>query len=176
MSRFSALTENEGAGVPVSVASAFSKLERWRRRMSICVSVVSMSACCCATSSAERAFLQVDRVGEDVELDVGLPQVEVGGGEVGDEQEARRLEVRRRLLGGSPRGGDEARHAATEVDLVARLQADEEVGLHRGEVRRRVVVERPVLRDARARVARGERHLRPLLAGDGREILRVDLL
>ena len=47
----------------------------------------------------ERAPLQGDRAGQDVELDVGRAQVEVGGGEVGAEQQPGVLEVGGRLLG-----------------------------------------------------------------------------
>jgi hypothetical protein len=47
----------------------------------------------------ERAALQRDRARQHVELDVDRAQVEVGGREVGAEQEAGVLEVGRRLLG-----------------------------------------------------------------------------
>ena len=47
----------------------------------------------------ERAPLQRDRARQHVELDVDGAQVEVGTGEIGTDQEARVLEVGRRLLG-----------------------------------------------------------------------------
>ena len=91
-----------GAGVPVSVAIACSNCARWRRSRSTWVSVVSSSACCCATSrpetaprswrevhELERAALQRDRPRQHVELGVDRAQVEVGGREVGGQQQPR---------------------------------------------------------------------------------------
>ena len=83
-------------------------------------------------------------------------QVEVGGGEVGGEQQPHVLEVGRGLLAPTPaRLRPCSRTRPDEVGLVADASsADDEVVLHRREVRRRVVGERPVRGDALARCAR----------------------
>ena len=123
--------EKTGAGVPVSVAMACSNWTRCLRSTSTCVSVLSSSACCCATSRPEaaprswravarleRTSLQVDRAREDVELDVGLAQVEVGGREIRRSAAGGVLEVGGGLLGGCLAPCDRALQPPEDIRFV----------------------------------------------------------
>ncbi len=110
----------------------------------------------------ERAPLQRDRARQHVEFDIGRAQVEIAARHVGRQQQPRVGEVGRRLLGRGGGAFHAALHAAREVELVAGVEREREVVLHRRRIGGVVVGQRPVGRDLEPRSARAQAELRVL--------------